>query len=172
MKNLKEKEQQFLEAYEKYADAIYRHCFFRVFRKSRAEELVQEVFMRTWEYILEDKQIENFKAFLYRVANNLIIDESRKKKEESLDQLLEESSSSEPSHEGHKEMERRVIMREVIGKIQKLPLEEREILIMRYVDDLDLEEIAEILDITTNNVSVRIHRATRLLKDNFHQSNG
>ena len=63
----------FLNAYDAYADAIYRHCFFRVFSKERAEELAQETFMKTWEYVARGNVIENYKAFLYRVTNNLII---------------------------------------------------------------------------------------------------
>lgn len=169
MDNLKEKERQFLEAYDKYADAIYRHCFFRVFRKGRAEELVQETFMRSWEYLVEGKRIENFRAFLYRVANNLLIDESRKKKEESLDQLLENDAAAEPSYGGHKDAERQILLKEVVSEMQGLPHEEREILVMRYVDDLDPKEIAEILEITPNNASVKISRAMKALKDGFHK---
>ena len=79
----------FLTAYDKYADAIYRHCFFRVFSKEKAEELTQETFMRTWQYLEDGKEVLNLRAFLYRVANNLIIDHSRKKKEERLDNFHE-----------------------------------------------------------------------------------
>jgi RNA polymerase sigma-70 factor (ECF subfamily) len=92
--------QQFLAAYDNYADAIYRHCFYRVFSKPLAEELTQDTFMKTWKYLEGGKQVENLRAFLYRVANNLIIDHSRKKKEERLDALLEKSADLEPAYDG------------------------------------------------------------------------
>jgi len=74
------REKEFLDAYEKYADAIYRHCYFRVYNKELAEDLTQETFIKTWKYIVEGKEVKNIKSFLYRVAVNLIIDNSRKKK--------------------------------------------------------------------------------------------
>src|SRR3989344_3747748 len=95
-----EKKKTILDAYEGLGDALYRHCFFRVFNKSRAEELVQETFLRAWQYINEVKDVEHMRAFLYRIANNLIIDNYRKKKEESLDVLLAESHAYEPSGDG------------------------------------------------------------------------
>ena len=73
------KEQEFSALYHQHADAIYRHCYFRVHNKDLAEDLTQETFIKTWKYIIEGKEIKNMKAFLYRVALNLIIDHSRKK---------------------------------------------------------------------------------------------
>ena len=70
-------------------DAIFRHCYFRVFDRERARDLVQETFLKTWEYLTRGHDIENIRAFLYRVATNLIIDDSRRKKEISLEQLSE-----------------------------------------------------------------------------------
>jgi RNA polymerase sigma-70 factor (ECF subfamily) len=157
-------EQLFLNAYDQYAEALYRHCFFRVFTKARAEELVQEVFLRTWEYMRAGEKIENMRAFLYRVANNLVIDEVRKKKAESLDALIEEDAAAEPSYAGHKEVERNALLRQIYDAMKRLPLEAREILVLRYVDDLDPKDIAEVLGITANNASVRLNRAVELLK--------
>jgi len=153
-----------LEAYDSYSEALYRHCFFRVFSRARAEELVQETYLRTWKYLREGKEIENIRAFLYRIANNLIIDDSRKRKEESLDALMEESDAFEPSYDGHKAIERNVLLNEIIAVIKKLSPGDRELLISRYVDDLDPKEIAEILHTTANNVSVKLHRAMKSLK--------
>lgn len=161
-------EEKFLVAYDDHADAIYRHCFFRVFSEGRAEELTQEVFMRAWEYLASGKDVQNIRAFLYRIATNLIIDESRKKKEESLDQLLETSDALEPIHDGHKDMEKNFLMKDVVAKIKSLPQEESQLLIMRYIDDLEPKEIAEILGVSANNVSVRINRAVSSLKASFH----
>ncbi len=163
----KEIQEQFLKAYEDYGEAIYRHCFFRVYSKARAEELVQETYMRVWKYMAQGKTVENLRAFLYRVANNLIIDESRKKKEESLEILMEKSPSYEPSYEGHKSIEKQILYHEVIAGMDNLPQDYKEILLLRYVQDLDPKEIAEILDTNANNVSVKINRAVKALKTRF-----
>lgn len=156
---------KFLEAYDLYSEPIYRHCFFRVFSKPRAEELAQETFIKAWQYMAAGNEVLNLRAFLYKVANNLIIDESRKKKEESLQALIEESESFEPAHDGHRDIERGALFKEVIVVIQTLPHDDRDMLIMRYVDDLDLHEIADILGITVNNVSVKLNRIMKVLKN-------
>ena len=155
---------QFLEAHEKYQDAIYRHCFFRVYNKAKAEELVQETYMRAWQYLAQGKVVENLRAFLYRIASNLIIDDSRKKKEESLEVLMEKSPAFEPSYDGAKKIEKQILYNEVIENMQSLPEDYREILMYRYVQDLDPKEIAEILGTNANNVSVKINRAVKALK--------
>jgi RNA polymerase sigma-70 factor, ECF subfamily len=161
-------QQQFLSAYDNYSEAIYRHCFFRVYSKVRAEELVQETFMRVWQYLMQGKKVENLRAFLYRVANNLIIDESRKKKEESLEILMEKSPAYEPSYEGHKSIEKKILYNEVVDGMKDLPPDYKEILVLRYIDDLDPKEIAQILETNANNVSVKINRAVKALKTRFH----
>lgn len=157
--------QKFLEAYDAYADAIFRHCYFRVFVRSRAEELMQETFMKTWEYLAGGKSIENIRAFLYRVANNLIIDEARKHKEVSLEALLENEKIREPADNAPENMERNLESKELLRILHALPQEHREVLVLRYVNDLDPKEIGEVLGITVNAASVRIHRALAMLKD-------
>lgn len=157
------KKKEFVEAYERSADALYRHCFFRVFSKSRAEELVQETFLRAWQYVNEVKDVEHMRAFLYRIANNLIIDDYRKKKEESLDALLAESHAFEPAVDDHKRMERGVLLGQVKAGLQFLSEDERQIVTMRYIDDMDPKEIAQVLNVSANNVSVRLNRAVKKL---------
>src|SRR3989344_3722139 len=88
-----QQEQDFKNAYQQYVDAIYRHCYFRVYNKDLAEDLTQETFIKTWKYIAEGKEIKNIKAFLYRVAVNLIIDNSRKKTALVLDDVKEKAVS-------------------------------------------------------------------------------
>ncbi len=156
---------EFLDAYDRYADAIYRHCFFRIFSKPLAEELTQETFLKTWQYLAAGKEVQNLRAFLYRVANNLIIDYVRKKKEERLDVLMENSADVEPSYDGRNEMETAELAREIAEVMQELRTEDREILTMRYLDQLELKEIADTLGITANNVSVRLNRALKALRE-------
>lgn len=158
-------EQQFLANYDLYADALYRHCLFRVYDPAKAEDLVQDTFMKTWQYLASGKRIENLRAFLYRVANNAIIDYSRKRKEDSLDALLADQPGLEPSKDTTAEAQQHLLLEYVMKHIQALPDDARDVLLLRYVDDLDPREIALILGISANNVSVRLNRAMRLLQD-------
>ena len=155
-------EQEFLRIYDAYADAIFRHCYYRVFDREQARDLVQESFMRTWQYATQGKEIKNVRAFLYRVANNLIIDESRKKKSVSLEVLQE--TGWEPSSEEHLQLDVNIDASAMLNVINQLEHEHREVLIMRYVDNLKPKEIAAILEVSPNVVSVRIHRAMKQLR--------
>jgi RNA polymerase sigma-70 factor (ECF subfamily) len=135
-----------------------------------AEELAQEAFLKTWQYLANGHEVENLRAFLYRVANNLIIDHSRKKKEERLDNLLETSPDIEPTEDARGELEAAELAEEAKAAMAGLRPEEREILTLRYIDELDLKEIAEVLDITVNNVSVRLNRAMKALRKELEES--
>src|SRR3989338_11402702 len=84
-----DKEQQCLEADTQRSDAIFRYCYYRVFDREKAKDYVQETYLRPWKYLAEGRKVDNIRAFLYRTATNLIIDESRKKKATSLDQIIE-----------------------------------------------------------------------------------
>lgn len=158
----------FTEAYEAYADAIFRHCYFRVFNRDRAKELMQETFMKTWEYLSKGEKVDNIRAFLYKVANNLVIDEIRKKKEVSLDTLME--TGYEPGFDGSSEMKSKVDQWKVLSTFHKIEKSYREVLIMRHVDGLSPSEIAEVTGESPNVISVRLHRGLQQLRT--HLKNG
>lgn len=156
--NMTDPRQALTEAYDAYADAIYRHCYFRVFRKERAQELMQETFTKTWEYLCQGHSVDNLRAFLYRVANNLIIDESRKKKEHSLEALQDvgfDLATTKPLEQ----LVNKLDADTVLTMMEQLEERSRTVLVMRYVDGLGPEEIADALGETANVVSVRLHRA-------------
>lgn len=165
------KQKEFLSAYNMYTGAIYRHCFFRVYSKALAEDLVQETFMRTWRYIQEGGEIENIRAFLYRVCHNLIVDTIRrrvvrKEKEGRLDAFMENFDFPEPSYDGREIVEDQILAKETIEVIlTKLPEDYRKVLIMRYLEELSPKEIAQILGTAPNNVSTKINHAKKVLKN-------
>lgn len=152
----------FLQAYEQYADALFRHCYFRVYDRERAKELSQETFMKTWEYIAAGKTVDNIRAFLYRVANNLIIDLSRRKKETSLDDLS--AMGFDPPNTKGVDAITAAEAALSVERLKDIDHQYREVIVMRYVDGLTPKEIATILDETENAVSVRIHRGMKLLR--------
>src|SRR3990167_4352630 len=85
--------QEFAKAYDEFADAIFRHCYFRLSNREKAKDMMQETFMRVWSYMEKGNTIEftKIRPFLYKTASNLIIDEYRRNKHElSLDLLRED----------------------------------------------------------------------------------
>lgn len=166
-------QEQFIRSYRQFADAIYRHCYFRISQRERAEELTQDTFLRAWKYIAEGGVVRNFRPFLYRIANNLIINEYRKvgeKKKISMDELLERGF--EPSGDEHIKLGRRAEYHEIFRLLDVLDTQYREAVIMRYVDDLSPKEIAEACDETENVVSLRIHRGMKRIRKLLRQPTG
>lgn len=163
--NFNQKE-SFISAYDQYSQAIFRYCLFRVFDRERAKELMQECFMNTWEYMAEGREVVNLKAFLYKVAHNLCVNEVIKRRPYSLDQMKETAGfdlKDDKSRTPEEDMELGILLK----NIKMLNSGERDILTMRYVDDLKVSEIAEILDALPNTISVRISRAEASLKKKY-----
>ena len=162
MTHTQQKTEEFMKAYDDLCDAIFKHCYYRVYDRERAKELMQECFTRTWECIAEGKEIKNLKAFVYRVANNLIIDSSRKKKESSLDALMEEGY--EPSVPSQERVQAAAEYSEVRALLNRLDEKHRDVVRMRYLQQLSPKEIGEALGESENVVSVRLHRAMKQLQ--------
>jgi RNA polymerase sigma-70 factor (ECF subfamily) len=164
-------EQAFLGAFEEYSDALFRHVYFRVSNRERAADLVQDTFLKAWDYVQKGKAIDHWKSFLYHIMNNLIIDEYRKKKEVSLDAMLDEETTYTPAMlavDSRTEREERfddeTLRTKIRELIAELPEREREALTLRYIDGLSPKEIAPMLGISENAASVRVHRALGELK--------
>ena len=156
-------ENNFLAAYQTYSDAIFRYCYYRVFDRDQAKDYVQEAYCRTWKYLAEGKEIENMRAFLYRTATNIIIDESRKRKHASLDQIMEKGFS--PKTDPRQTTQDHFTGTELINVIKSLDEKYRDVIIMKYLDDLSTKEIAAALNETENNVYVRISRGMEKVRE-------
>lgn len=155
-------EQEFMKAYDAYADALFKHCYFRLYDRERAKDLLQETFMKAWEYIVKGREVENIRAFLYRILRNLIADEFRKRKTVSLDELKESGidiATTEKLNQNDLSE-----LKNIMSFFSELPVKYREVATMRYIDDLTPKEISAITGESENNISVRINRATAQIR--------
>jgi RNA polymerase sigma-70 factor (ECF subfamily) len=169
-------EQAFLESYDQYADALYRHAFFRISDPEKARDIVSDTFTRTWDYLVKGKEVDEFRPFLYRTLNHLIIDEYRKKRTESLDAMLDEADVPEGAFDELVEgsqaaTEFALDAKRVHELLDELPEHYRAVVVMRYFDGLLPSEIADMLEESVNTVSVRIHRGVALLQKRASEKN-
>ncbi|MFH1769902.1 MAG: RNA polymerase sigma factor [Parcubacteria group bacterium] len=157
---------EFIGIYDKYAPKIFTYCFFRVGSKEDAEDIASKVFLKTWDYLLSGKDVDNMQAFLYKTAGNLVIDyyrTSKRNKEISIEQfgvtleIPEEATFVEA-------IDKEIALTEVMKHIQCLPDNYREVILLRFMQDMSVPEIAEATGVSENNVSVRLHRAIEKLK--------
>lgn len=155
----------FSKSYEEYSDAIFRYCLYQTSDREKALDLTQDTFIKTWEYLSQGNKVDNLRAFLYKVAGNLIIDYRRKKKSDSLDQMTEGGFDVKDTTD---EMERteNVFEKDLALKvIDQLEEKYKDVLILRFVEDMSIKEIAKVMHQNENNISVRIHRGLQKLKE-------
>lgn len=157
-----ELESRFLSEYDDHADPLFRHVMLRVRDREAARDIVQEAFSRTWLYLSEGKEIEYMRAFLYRVANNLIVDAARKKKSSSLDAMME-NDGFEVEDETVKDPAIIPQTREVVEHLKSLDEIYRVAITKRFFEEKSPKEIAVELGVSENVVSVRIHRGIERL---------
>ncbi len=166
---LADPETRFLKAFEDYSDALFRHAALRISDREKAVDVVHDTFTKVWSYVRNGYEVENFRPFLYKVLNNLIIDTYRKQSEYSLDAMLEEEGVDEGSFSDLSENSVEALAATIDGKqafalLAELPEVYREVIILRFVDELGPREISELIEESENVISVRIHRGLKLLR--------
>lgn len=155
------------QLYDAYVDRIFRFIRFKVARTEEAEDLTSEVFLKTWEYLNShaDVKVQNFNALLYRVARNCVIDHYRRRRAEEILTDEEQMARIQDSRDLNRETEVKMEMKNLEGGLNKLKDFYREVLILKYTEELSVREIAEILDKKKGYVRVLIHRALKALKE-------
>ena len=154
------------QAYDDYADAIFRHCYYRLGNRETAKDIVHDTFVKVWEYLKKGKEVENIRALLYRSATNLIIDHVRKhkKRQEQSLETMQEDGWDVAANENEEQLQAKLDAEQIAGVFSQIDETYREVLIMRYVDELPPREIAELTGLDTNVISVRINRGMKQLK--------
>lgn len=174
--SMESQEQRFLKAFEEYSDALFRHAAMRISNRERSIDVVHDTFTKVWSYVRSGHEIDSYRSFLYKVLNNLIIDEYRRQKEVSLDALLEAEGVDEGSFPDLSENTVEALAATIDGRkafelVQELPKEYREVIVFRFVDGLGPKEIADLIEESENVVSVRIHRGLKLLRAKIEKGN-
>lgn len=158
----KEKD-RFIASYKEWSQDLFRYALFKVSNRESALDLVQDTFTKAWEYIAQGKKVKNLRAFLYKVLKNLIIDFYRKKTSESLDNLLEDGFDF--GYEENEKIETDLLAEDLWKKVNDLDDKYKEVILLRYMNDMSIAEISEVIKESENNVSVRIHRGLIKLKE-------
>jgi RNA polymerase sigma-70 factor, ECF subfamily len=162
MDSFEKAKEEFVKSYDELADSLFRLCLFKISDREKSKDLVQETFLKTWEYLVKKGEINNLKAFLYKVANNLIIDYYRKTKSFSLDSLQE--SGFEPASFDNEKVIAQAEHTQVMKALSSLDPKDREVIVMRFLNSLSPREIGDVLEISENVVSVRLNRAMKKLR--------
>lgn len=156
----------FAALYDIYVNRIYRFVYFKIGNHEDTEDLISEIFLKTWNYAVshKDEELKSFSGLLYRVARNAIVDHYRAKKEVG---SLEAPDAVDVGDEGkwYLDLTDKIDTQKILLAVRKLKQEYQEVITLRFVDELDISEIAEITDKGQVAVRVTLHRALKKLKE-------
>lgn len=151
----------FGELYSIYLDQIYRYVFYQVRDKMTAEDLTEEIFLKAWEAIGKYKQKSlAFSAWLYRIAHNHVIDYFRTRRQHlALDEVMP-AAIGNPEQEA----EEKLMQQELAQAISYLPPQQRQVIILKFIEGLENQEIAQIMRKRQGAIRVMQMRALRALR--------
>ena len=155
----------FGQLYDLYAPRLFRFIRIKVKSQALAEDLSSEMFLKVYEYLMdkENKVEDSFQALLYRVARNLIADYYKKKS--SQDIFMGDDFhiflNEEPAKD---EISSKEIADQIHKAITHIKEEYQDVLILYYIDELPVPEIAKILNKSAGAIRVLIHRGLVSLK--------
>lgn len=158
--------------YQRYLKEIYRFVFFKTGTKEIAEDITEDTFIKTWERLIsshkKDRSINHIRAWLYRTANNLIIDHYRKRKPVQLiDKIFRsnKASTEEIAEFNH-------MSQTLLDAIKELKPKFQQIIILRFINELSHEETASIMRISVANSRVLQYRAIKKLESKLTKKVG
>ncbi|MGP4071972.1 RNA polymerase sigma factor SigX [Piscibacillus sp. B03] len=168
----------FQELYETYHRDLYSFIFYMVKDKSTTEDLVQEVYIRVLKSYDTFKGQSSQKTWLFSIARHVTIDYFRKygkqKKQTAQNFDINEHSNllkddSPTPHEIAEKSEEIKLMYKCLDQCTK---DQRMVIILRYLQQMSINETADILNWTTSKVKTTQHRAINALKEHMQQSKG
>lgn len=128
--------------YDRYLERVYRYVYYRVGSVEEAEDLSEEIFLKAWEAIGRYReQGVPFSAWLMRLAHNHVIDHFRTRRPTA--PLADTLPARTPDPE--QAAERRLAAQAVLRAMQDLTSEQQQVLILRFIEELDHSEIAAIM---------------------------
>jgi RNA polymerase sigma-70 factor (ECF subfamily) len=161
-------EAAFGEIYTLYFKKIYRFIFFRVGNKETAEDLSEEVFLKAYGKISSVSENKAFEGWLYQIARNLVIDYYRQKKvTASLDEI-ENTLEYETNVIDVVNLEQQ--QKIMLKLIKELAAEQQVVIKLKFFEDLDNAEIAELLHKSEGAIRVIQHRAITKLQELIKES--
>lgn len=167
----------FEELVELYKDKIFHLAYRMLSNKQEAEDAVQETFLRVYTNLHRYDENQKFSTWIFRIGTNLCIDKLRRRKNTySLDAELPDGEGNDfyamlPSDEDTPEKqiivsETQELIRKAIGS---LPEKYKSVVILRYLHDMSLQEIGDVLDMPVTTVKTRVHRGREYLRKLLEQ---
>lgn len=154
----------FNEFYDQEIDKISNYCYYKTGNRFVAEDLTSISFLKFFKSNWQ--KLQNPVAYLYKISKNEIAKYYRgKEKAISLDELA--TNGMEPGQNHN--FEEKILVDQTISEINKLPTDQKDVLLIQYVQDLDNKTISEILGKIELAIKSLAHRGLTTIGENFNQ---
>ena len=159
----------FNKLYERYFGKIFAFCLNRLGNRELAEDVTSQTFLITLEKIHDIDTAKGYRlsAWLYKVANNKIVDIFRKHGRGKFLNLTEYEGEDTP--ELSKSVEISEMQKKIALVLSRLKPQFQEVLTLKFYSELENEEIANVMNINKGNVAVTLHRAIKAFKDEYEK---
>ena len=154
----------FGELVEQYRDNVYRLAYRMCGNAYDADEAAQEAFVAAWRALPNFRGDAKFSTWLYRLTTNAAIDVMRREKRHQTvgdGEMIEVADDADSPQETVERTEQQEAVQKALATLSE---EYREVLLLRYMEELDYAEIAEVLQLPSGTVKSRINRAKAALK--------
>ena len=154
----------FGELVEQYRDNVYRLAYRMCGNAYDADEAAQEAFVAAWRALPNFRGDAKFSTWLYRLTTNAAIDVMRREKRHQTvgdGEMMELADDADSPQETVERTEQQEAVQKALATLSE---EYREVLLLRYMEELDYAEIAEVLQLPSGTVKSRINRAKAALK--------
>lgn len=174
---LKNKDKEvFIKVYDDFAGDIYRFVYFKIGHVEEAKDLTSMIFLKTWNHIQNNSltSASTLRALLYKIARTSIVDyyrETGSKLEVSLDDENHPIDIPDEKSDLAIDMDKTSDLAKIKSKLPLLKEEYREIIVLKFVNDLEIDEISEVTGKTKGNVRVLLHRSLAALKELLEEDN-
>jgi len=155
---------------ELYQYRLFRYLVYITANKERAEDFFQETWIRVLERGHQYDGKSKFESWLFTIARNLVIDWQRSKKAQSLDSLTdpEQENPLQLANENELSPLQQVLNSEtqetVHASLDRIPAIYREVLVLRFQEELQIEEMAAVLSVNVSTVKSRLYRGLTALR--------
>ena len=149
---------------EQYRDNVYRLAYRMCGNAYDADEAAQEAFVAAWRALPNFRGDAKFSTWLYRLTTNAAIDVMRREKRHQTvgdGEMVDLADDADSPQETVERTEQQEAVQKALGTLSE---EYREVLLLRYMEELDYAEIAEVLQLPSGTVKSRINRAKAALK--------
>jgi len=164
----KQDPEKFAALYDRYFDQIYRYIYRRVSDKETVQDLVSQTFYDAFAHL---KSFEwrgfSFAAWLYKIAHNNVLKWYREQSKARIVEIEEGMQIPDVREDVVREVLRSEDQSEVQAVMAKLDHEDREIIRLKFFEELSNIEIAEVMGLSANHIGVKVFRALKKFKQLF-----